>query len=80
MEKLTQGQNQLEQVRRFDKNQDDCGKKKCASTEFLQTEKDPLSDLQQSFERYCIVLLVFGFNSAKYDLNLIVFQFLPIPV
>ena len=30
-----------------------------------------LIDLQETLERYCSVLPVFGFNSAKYDLNLI---------
>ena len=30
-----------------------------------------LIDLQESLERYCNVLPVFGFNSAKYDINLI---------
>ena len=34
-------------------------------------------DLQESLERYCNVLPVFGFNSAKYDLNLIKSYLLP---
>ena len=34
-------------------------------------KKNQLLDLQESLERYCNVLPVFGFNSAKYDLNLI---------
>ena len=33
--------------------------------------KKSIIDLQESLERYCNVLPVFGFNSAKYDLNLI---------
>ena len=37
-----------------------------------------LIDLQESLERYCNVLSVFGFNSAKYDLNLIKSYLLPI--
>ena len=34
-------------------------------------KKNQLIDLQDSLERYCKVLLVFGFNSAKYDLHFI---------
>ena len=41
------------------------------STHFLQKKKSQLLDLQQYFERYINTLLVFGFNSGKYDLNLI---------
>ena len=37
-------------------------------------------DLQEHFERYRNVLPVFGFNSAKVDINLIRSYFLPIPV
>ena len=37
-------------------------------------------DLQESLERYCNVLPVFGFKSAKYDLNLIKSYLLPILV
>ena len=33
---------------------------------------------QEHFERYCTVLPVFGFNSTKYDMNLIKSYFLPI--
>ena len=41
------------------------------STQFLQLQKNHLIDLQEHFERYCNTLPVFGFNSAKYDINLI---------
>ena len=44
---------------------------KDSSTQFLQMQKNQLIDLQVQFERYCNVLPVFGFNSAKYDINLI---------
>ena len=37
-------------------------------------------DLQEHFERYCNVLPVFGFKSAKYDINLIKSCLLPILV
>ena len=44
----------------------------------MQTNQ--LIDLQEHFERYCNVLPVFGFNSAKYDSNLIKSYLLPILV
>ena len=42
-----------------------------ASTQFLQIQKNQLIELQDHLERHCNVTHVFGFNSAKYDLNLI---------
>ena len=51
-----------------------------ASTQFLLMQKNKLSDLQQHFERYVNTLPVFGFNSAKYDLNLIKSYLIPILV
>ena len=47
------------------------------STQFLQMQKNQLLDLQQHFERYINTLPVFGFNSGKYDLNLIKSYLLP---
>ena len=49
-----------------------------ASTQFLQLQKYQLIELQEYLERYCNVLPVFGFNSAKYDNNLIKSYLLPI--
>ena len=66
LEKLTQRHNRRKQA-----DLDDCGNENCASTQFLQIQKNQLIDLQESLKRYCNVLPVFGFNSAKYDLNLI---------
>ena len=43
-------------------------------------KKNNLVDLQKSLERFCNVLTVFGFNSAKYDLNLIKSFLIPILV
>ena len=43
-------------------------------------KKNQLIDLQESLEGYCNVLPVSGFNSAKYDLNLIKSCLLPIPI
>ena len=43
-------------------------------------KKNQLIDLQESLERYCNVLCVFGFNSVKYDLKLIKSYLLPILV
>ena len=47
------------------------------STQFLQMQKNQLLDLQQDFERYINTLPVFGFNSGKYDSNLIKSYLLP---
>ena len=47
------------------------------STQFLQIQKNQLLELQQHFERYVSILPVFGFNSRKYDLNLIKSYLLP---
>ena len=42
------------------------------------TKKNQINDLQESLERYCNVLTVFGVNSAKYGLNLIKSYLLPV--
>ena len=47
-------------------------------TQFLQMQKNQSIDIQEHFERYCNVLPVFGFNSEKYDTNLIKSHLLPI--
>ena len=47
------------------------------STQFLQIQRYQLLDLKQHFERYVSTLPVFGFNSGKYDLNLIKSYLLP---
>ena len=75
LEKLTQCHNRREQT-----DLDDYDNEICAPTQFLQIQKNQLIDLQESLERYCNVLPVFGFNSAKYDLNLIKSYLLPILV
>ena len=59
---------------RFDDDNED----KDASTQFMQMQKNQLIELQEHLERYCNVLPVFGFNSAKYDVNLIKSYLLPI--
>ena len=50
------------------------------STQFLQIQKNQLIYLQEHFERYCNTLPAFGFNSAKYDIDLIKSYLLPILV
>ena len=75
LEKLTQRHNRREQA-----DLDDCDNKACTSTQFLQIQKEQLIDLQEHLERYCNVLPIFGFNSAKYDLNLIKSYLIPILV
>ena len=77
LEKLTQRHNGRE-LARFDLSQDGCDNDICASSQFLQFQKSQLIDLQESLERYCNVLPVFGFSSAKYDLNLKKSYLLPI--
>ena len=57
---------------------EDDNEEKDASTQFLQMQKNQLIELQEHIERYCNVLLVFGFNSAKYDINLIKSSLLPL--
>ena len=57
---------------------EDENEEKDASTQFLQMQRKQLIDLQEHLERYCNVLPVFGFNSAKYDINLIKSYLLPI--
>ena len=72
LEKLTQRHNRREQA-----DLDDCENETCTSTQFLQIQKKQLIDLQEHLERYCIVLPIFGFNSTKYDLNLLKAYLLP---
>ena len=50
------------------------------STQSPQLQKNQLIDLEEHFERYCTVSSDFGFNSAKYDINLIKSYLLPILV
>ena len=80
LEQLNQRRNPAEGVSNF---RDDCiveEKEQDVSTQFLQMQKNQLIDLQERFERYCNVLPVFGFHSAKYDINLIKSCLLPILV
>ena len=65
LERLTHCYNQREQA-----DLDDCDNETCSSTQFLQILRKQLIDLQELLERYCNVLLIFGFNGAKYDLKL----------
>ena len=41
-------------------------------------QKNHLIELQEHLKRYCNILPVFGFNSAKYDINLVKSYLLPI--
>ena len=79
LEQLNQRRNRAEKVSSF---VDYCivEEEKDLSTQFLQWQKNQLIDLQENFERYCNVSPVFGFNSAKYDINLITSYLLPILV
>ena len=75
LEKLTQRHNRRERA-----DFDDCDNETCTSTQFLQIQKKQLFDLLEHLELYCNVLPIFGFNSAKYDLNLIKSYLFPILV
>ena len=75
LEKLTQRHYRREQAAL-----DDCENKNCTSTHFVQIQKKQLIDLQECSDRYCTVLPIFGFNSAKYDLKLKKSNLLPILV
>ena len=57
---------------------EDDNEEKDASTQFLQMQRNQLIELKEYLERYCSVFPVFGFNSAKYDINLIKSYLLPI--
>ena len=80
VEQLNQRRNRAKRVSIF---VDDCiveDEEKDYSTQFLQMQKNHLIDLQEHFERYYNVLPVFGFNSAKYDINLMMSYLLTILV
>ena len=47
------------------------------STQFWRIQKNQLIDLKQHLERYVNTLPVFGFNSGRYDLNLIKSYLIP---
>ena len=57
---------------------EDDNEEKDASTQFLQMQNNQCIELQEHLERYCNVLPVFGFSSAKNDINLIKSYLLPI--
>ena len=73
LEKLSQRHNRREQA-----HLDDCDNEIRPQLNSSRYRKTQLNDLQDSLERYCNVLHVFGFNSAKYDLNFIKSYLLPI--
>ena len=72
LEEITHRHNRREQA-----HLGDCNNETCTSTQFLQIQKKQLIDLKEHLEHYCNVLPIFGFNSAKYDLNLIKSYLLP---
>ena len=82
LEQLNQRHSQKERFSDFDDDEcfNDTAEEKELSTQFLQLQENQLIDLQEHFERYCNKLPVFGFNSAKYDINLIKSYLLPILV
>ena len=76
LEKPTQRHNRREQI-----DLDDCGNETCTLNQFLRIKKKQLIDLQEHWNRFCNVLPIFGFNSAKKnDPDLKKSYFIPIPV
>ena len=82
LEQLNQRHNRRERVIVFEDDEylNDTAQEKELSTQFLQMQKKPLIDTQGHFERFCYTLPVFGFNSAKFHINLIKSYLLPILV
>ena len=76
LEQLNQRRNQAEKVSTFI---DVCivEEERNLPTQSMQKHKNQLIGWQEQFERYCNILPVFGFNSAKYDINLIEGYLLP---
>ena len=80
LEHFNQRQNRAERVSIF---VEDCiveDEGNDLTTQSPQMQKNHLIEVQEHFERYCNVLPVFGFNSAKYHINLIKSSLLPILV
>ena len=79
LEQLDQRHSQRDRVIDFDDDEyfNDTAEEKELSSQFLQLQKNQLIDLKEHFERFCNSLPVFGFNSAKYDFNLIKSYLLP---
>ena len=73
LQQLNRRQSQRERVIVYDNDEyfNDTMEEKELTTRFLQMQKNQIIDLQEHFERYFNTLPVFGFNSAKYDINLI---------
>ena len=82
LEHLNQRHSQRERVLDYDNDEyfNDTAEEKQLSIQILQMQKHQLIDLQEHFQRYCNTLPIFGFNSAKYYINLIKSYLLPILV
>ena len=80
LEQLNQRHNQRKRVIDYDNDEyfNDTAGEADLSTQFPQMQKNQLMGLQEHFERYWCTLPIFGFNSAKYDINLIKSYLLPI--
>ena len=80
LESLNERRYRKQRVFQFEDHcfEEDDDEEKDASTQFFQMEKNQSIELQKDLERYCNVLPVFRFNSAKYDINLIKSYLLPI--
>ena len=72
--------NSQRQNRREQADLDDCDNETCTSTQFFLIQKKQSIDLHEHLERHRHFLPIFGFNSAKFDLNLTKSYLLPILV
>ena len=78
LESLNERRCRNQRVSEFeDQSLEDDTAEKDASTQFLQMQKNQLIELQEHLESYCNVLPVFGFSSAKHDINLMKSYCLP---
>ena len=82
LEQLNQRHSQRDRVIDHDNDEsfNDTAKEKELSSQFLQMQKNQIIDLKEHFQRFCNTLRIFGFNSAKHDINLIKSYLLPILV
>ena len=82
LKQLNQRHSQRGRVIDYDNDEyfNDTAEEKELSTQFLQMQKNQLIDLEEHFEQYCNTFPVFGFNSAKDDINSSKSYLLPILV
>ena len=60
--------------------EDECIEERFGRSRYVNTslQKSQLIDLKQNLDKYVKILTVFGFNSGRYDLNLIKHYLIPL--